>query len=82
MLQQVPKDSILEVWYGKQSNVMDLNRKGYKALYASCWYLDHTKRGTDWLKYYKCDPSPYPRGSYSYIFRTKVQRGPVFRCGL
>ena len=79
MSPQVPKDSILEVWYGKQSNVADLNNKGYKALYSSCWYLDHTKYGSDWVKYYRCEPSPYGRGkliivAFAWVYQAFIGR--------
>ena len=58
---KVPKDSILQVWFKSQMTIRELNNKGYKALFSSCWYLDHTKYGTDWTKYYKCEPSPYSK---------------------
>ncbi|XP_045194093.2 beta-hexosaminidase subunit beta-like [Mercenaria mercenaria] len=55
----VPADSILQVWLGRQQNVRALNQRGYRALYSSCWYLDSYKKHVLWPEYYKCDPSPY-----------------------
>ncbi|XP_045215847.2 beta-hexosaminidase subunit alpha-like isoform X2 [Mercenaria mercenaria] len=56
---KVPLDSILQVWMGRPSNVLSLNERGYRALYSSCWYLDHYKTMPMWPDYYNCDPSPY-----------------------
>lgn len=56
---EVPTDSILQVWLGSPSNILALNRQGYRALYSSCWYLDDYKRAVMWHDYYTCEPSPY-----------------------
>lgn len=64
---QVPRDSILQVWMGRPSNVRALNERGYRALYSSCWYLDNYKTQPMWPDYYKCDPSPYYTGLYFNI---------------
>ncbi|KAL4233981.1 hypothetical protein ACF0H5_005636 [Mactra antiquata] len=57
--QEVPKDSILQVWLGRPQNVRALNSQGYRALFSSCWYLDSYKRQPMWVDYYNCEPSPY-----------------------
>nr|KAK3610027.1 hypothetical protein CHS0354_032375 [Potamilus streckersoni] len=55
----IPRDSIIQVWMNKQNYVQQLNEKGYRTIYSSCWYLDHSKYGVQWSEYYLCDPSPY-----------------------
>ncbi|XP_052251885.1 beta-hexosaminidase subunit beta-like [Dreissena polymorpha] len=56
---EVPAGSILQVWSGRQTNVLNLNQQGYRALYSSCWYLDNHRPYPMWQEYYQCEPSPY-----------------------
>ena len=32
-----------------------VNRKGLRAIYSTCWYLDYINYGQDWDKYYRCE---------------------------
>ncbi|KAL3859175.1 hypothetical protein ACJMK2_009407 [Sinanodonta woodiana] len=56
---EIPKDSILQLWMSRQNVVQQLNEQGFRTIYSSCWYLDHSKYGIQWSEYYLCDPSPY-----------------------
>lgn len=53
----VASDTVVEVWKGGyQSELYNVTSLGYKALLASCWYLDGIAYGSQWTQYYACDP--------------------------
>lgn len=31
--------------------------QGYRVLFSSCWYLDHSNYGIHWMDYYNCEPT-------------------------
>lgn len=58
-----PAQTIVHVWKGDAAEKLaHITASGLRALYSSCWYLDHLETGPDWQKYYVCDPHDF-RGS-------------------
>jgi hexosaminidase len=54
---KVKPDTIVEVWKGGYpAELGTVTSLGYKTLLSSCWYLSDITYGTDWPKYYNCDP--------------------------
>ncbi|XP_037273904.1 beta-hexosaminidase subunit alpha isoform X2 [Rhipicephalus microplus] len=58
---QITQDTIVHVWKQPQELEMaSVTSAGYKVLLSACWYLDHISYGTNWKKYYACDPEDFP----------------------
>ncbi|XP_045194091.2 beta-hexosaminidase subunit alpha-like [Mercenaria mercenaria] len=55
----IPPNSIIQIWIGKRETVKLVNERGYRAIYSSCWYLDKYKAKSSWFDFYTCEPSPY-----------------------
>nr|XP_037275222.1 beta-hexosaminidase subunit alpha-like [Rhipicephalus microplus] len=54
---KIAPDTVVHVWKPPQNEELALvTSAGYKALLSTCWYLDHISYGSDWKKYYACDP--------------------------
>lgn len=49
---------IVHIWILEElyEQIYNVTAAGYKLLLGSCWYLDHISYGSDWRKYYLCDP--------------------------
>ncbi|XP_016660218.1 beta-hexosaminidase subunit beta-like isoform X3 [Acyrthosiphon pisum] len=52
-------NAVVHVWkdsrdYSILSRVM---KSGHPVLFSSCWYVNYIKYGTDWLNFYRCDPT-------------------------
>ena len=58
----VPKDTIIQIWFSKQEAVERAVQKGHKVIFSTCWYLDWIKYGVQWPQYYLCDPNPNKLG--------------------
>uniref|UniRef100_A0A915IJ71 beta-N-acetylhexosaminidase n=1 Tax=Romanomermis culicivorax TaxID=13658 RepID=A0A915IJ71_ROMCU len=61
---QVKPDTVVHVWKGNNEGEWgaELDRvtvKKLKAVLSSCWYLNYISYGTDWYKYYQCDPQKF-----------------------
>lgn len=58
---QIAPDTVVHVWKNPpEPELASVTSAGYKALLSSCWYLDHISYGSDWKKYYACDPQQFP----------------------
>lgn len=55
----IPKDTVIQIWMGGGTEVNKAIEQGYRVLYSSCWYLDHSKYGVHWVDYYLCDPTQH-----------------------
>lgn len=58
---QLAADAVVNVWkwYGGRNESQELSAvtaAGYKAITSACWYLNIISYGSDWQKYYNCDP--------------------------
>uniref|UniRef100_V5ICC8 Beta-hexosaminidase n=2 Tax=Ixodes ricinus TaxID=34613 RepID=V5ICC8_IXORI len=57
---QVAPDTVVQVWKQPQESELTMvTARGYQALLSSCWYLDYISYGSDWKKYYVCDPQRF-----------------------
>ncbi|KER27742.1 hypothetical protein T265_05296 [Opisthorchis viverrini] len=65
------KDTIIQVWKdGWKAEMNNVTAAGYSVLLSSCWYLDYISYGSDWYKYYDCDPTDFG-GSPKQIARVQ-----------
>ncbi|XP_063441948.1 beta-hexosaminidase subunit beta-like [Mytilus trossulus] len=53
----IAKDAIIQIWLGGGREILKALDQGYRVLFSSCWYLDHSKYGIHWTDYYLCDPT-------------------------
>uniref|UniRef100_A0A224YPI0 Beta-hexosaminidase n=1 Tax=Rhipicephalus zambeziensis TaxID=60191 RepID=A0A224YPI0_9ACAR len=57
---KIAPDTVVHVWKPPHNEELALaTSAGYKALLSACWYLDHISYGSDWKKYYACDPHDF-----------------------
>lgn len=57
---QVASDTVIHVWKQPQEpELQSVTQRGYHALLSACWYLDYISTGSDWKKYYACDPQRF-----------------------
>jgi len=55
----VHPNTVIEVWKSDLKEVAAVTAKGLRAIYSSSWYLDYISYGSDWVNYYKVDPSNF-----------------------
>ncbi|GIY87050.1 beta-hexosaminidase subunit alpha [Caerostris extrusa] len=54
---KVKPDTVIHIWKDFYTSELEkVTKAGYKAILSSCWYLNYISYGTDWPKYYACDP--------------------------
>ncbi|CAG5096091.1 Similar to HEXB: Beta-hexosaminidase subunit beta (Felis catus) [Cotesia congregata] len=54
---ELTQDTVVHVWTGNWSEKLSkITEAGYPVLLSACWYLDHIAGGSDWSKFYNCDP--------------------------
>ena len=57
---QVRPDTIVEVWLSSQeAELAKVTKMGLRAILSSCWYLNYISYGSDWERFYKCDPQQF-----------------------
>ena len=60
---KVKEDTIIHVWKGGSTSwapkVNEVTRAGLRALLSAPWYLNYIDYGSDWVKYYKVDPTQF-----------------------
>ena len=55
---RIQSDTIIHVWKSDnwQNSLFNITSKGYQSILSSCWYLNKISYGSDWHKYYNCEP--------------------------
>ncbi|XP_064640004.1 beta-hexosaminidase subunit alpha-like isoform X2 [Lineus longissimus] len=53
---QLNPDTIVQIWMGGAENLQRVIGQGQRAIFSSCWYLDHVHYGIEWPRHYLCDP--------------------------
>ena len=58
---RIQLDTIIHIWKLKdwESELFNVTKSGYQSILSSCWYINKISYGTDWHKYYTCDPHSF-----------------------
>ena len=76
---QVAQDTVVQVWKGGyQNELYNVTSLGYKAVLASCWYLDYIGYGDQWKKYYSCEPHDFNGKVRIGVFQWNPRQGLVY----
>ena len=51
----MPLDTVIQIWKGDAGDVERVTSAGMRAIFSTCWYLDHIRYGQDWDTYYRCE---------------------------
>mgnify|MGYP002714359367 CR=1 FL=1 len=54
-------ETVVNVWKGNgwPTEMKNVAKAGHHVLLSACWYLNYIGYGTDWYKYYQCDPQNF-----------------------
>ena len=61
---EIANDTLVHIWKDGKATPMKeelakVTKAGYNVVLSSCWYLNYISYGTDWPKYYNCDPHDF-----------------------
>ncbi|KAL5244270.1 hypothetical protein ACI65C_011680 [Semiaphis heraclei] len=56
---QLDPNVVVQVWKSdyNYSIVSEIMKCGHPVLFSSCWYVNYIEFGTDWLNFYRCNPT-------------------------
>ena len=57
---KVKPETVVEIWKEPWTEVMAIvTALGHRTILSSCWYLNYIIYGSDWKKYYRCEPTEF-----------------------
>lgn len=57
---KVNPETVVEIWKEPWAEVMSIvTALGHRTILSSCWYLNYIIYGSDWKKYYRCEPTEF-----------------------
>ncbi|KAI2648223.1 Beta-hexosaminidase subunit alpha [Labeo rohita] len=61
LLSQIPQDTVLEIWKGKnyKTELSRMTSAGHRVLLSAPWYINHISTGQDWRDSYAVQPQNF-----------------------
>ncbi|GAB6029724.1 hypothetical protein CHUAL_005444 [Chamberlinius hualienensis] len=57
---ELDNSTVVEVWKSAEMlEMFEVTKAGYRAILASCWYLDYIYHMPDWQQFYICEPQDF-----------------------